>query len=224
MMTIVSKEFPSHAFTLIELLIVVAIIAILAAIAIPNFLEAQVRAKVSRARADHRTIATGLEAYAADTNHYPLNDGVYNVVPIQLTTPIRYLTNSLLVDPFSDKERVYNRPGVDPELARYYTYTKIVTYQELSKLITNGGPLPPIEAVDAPGFNPGAFDRYGQWRLVSNGPDRKYRVLGAPRDAFNPNPSALQGADIPYDPTNGTVSHGNILRTQKRSEGYVLTD
>ena len=36
------------AFTLIELLIVVAIIAILAAIAVPNLLEAQVRAKVAR--------------------------------------------------------------------------------------------------------------------------------------------------------------------------------
>jgi len=219
-MTNVSKGSLPQAFTLIELLIVVAIIAILALIAIPNFLEAQVRAKVSRARADHRTIATGLEAYAADTNHYPLNDGVYNVIPIQLTTPIRYLTNSLLVDPFSDKERhpIYG------ELARYYTYTKIVTFQELNALASGGGPLPPIEAVDAPGFNPGAFDRYGQWRLVSNGPDRKYQVIGAPPSPFNPNPSALQGADIPYDPTNGTVSHGNILRTQKRSEGYVLTD
>ncbi len=58
-------------FTLIELLIVVAIIAILAAIAVPNFLEAQVRAKVSRAKSDMRTIATALESYASEYNAYP---------------------------------------------------------------------------------------------------------------------------------------------------------
>ncbi|HPL75328.1 MAG TPA: prepilin-type N-terminal cleavage/methylation domain-containing protein [Candidatus Sumerlaeota bacterium] len=53
-------------FTLIELLIVVAIIAILAAIAVPNFLEAQVRSKVSRARADMRSLATGMKSYFVD--------------------------------------------------------------------------------------------------------------------------------------------------------------
>lgn len=58
-------------FTLIELLIVVAIIAILAAIAVPNFLEAQVRAKVSRAHSDMRSIATGIESYAVDHGKYP---------------------------------------------------------------------------------------------------------------------------------------------------------
>ena len=57
-------------FTLIELLIVVAIIAILAAIAVPNFLEAQVRSKVSRVKADLRVLATGLEAYYVDYNMY----------------------------------------------------------------------------------------------------------------------------------------------------------
>ncbi len=52
------------AFTLIELLIVVAIIAILAAIAVPNFLEAQVRSKVARCETDMRSIDVALEAYA----------------------------------------------------------------------------------------------------------------------------------------------------------------
>lgn len=60
-----------RGFTLIELLIVVAIIAILAAIAVPNFLEAQVRSKVSRVRSDQRSLATALEAYYVDNNQYP---------------------------------------------------------------------------------------------------------------------------------------------------------
>jgi len=60
-----------HAFTLLDRLIVVAIIAILAAIAVPNFLEAQTRAKVSRVQSDLRSVATALEAYRIDSNRYP---------------------------------------------------------------------------------------------------------------------------------------------------------
>src|SRR5690349_9257970 len=62
---------PARAFTLIELLIVVAIIAILAAIAVPNFLEAQTRAKVSRVKSDQRSLATAIESYRVDNNEYP---------------------------------------------------------------------------------------------------------------------------------------------------------
>ena len=62
-----------QGFTLIELLIVVAIIAILAAIAVPNFLEAQTRAKVSRVKADVRSLTTALELYYIDSNEYPPN-------------------------------------------------------------------------------------------------------------------------------------------------------
>ena len=54
--------------------------------------------------ADMRTAATALEAYAVDANNYPPNDGVYNVLPVQVTTPVAYITSSLLVDPFGQGE------------------------------------------------------------------------------------------------------------------------
>ena len=97
----------SHkAFTLIELLIVVAIIAILAAIAVPNFLEAQTRAKVSRVKNDHRAIAVGLEGYAVDHNLYPPKDSMLPAGDCwanRLTPPIAY-ASCCCEDPFSKAE------------------------------------------------------------------------------------------------------------------------
>jgi type II secretory pathway pseudopilin PulG len=49
----------------------VAIIAILAAIAIPNFLAAQTRARVSKVKGEQQTLATALESYFVDYNVYP---------------------------------------------------------------------------------------------------------------------------------------------------------
>ena len=52
-------------------LVVIAVIGILAAIAIPNLLTAMQRSKQKRTMADIRTIATAAEAYATDNNQYP---------------------------------------------------------------------------------------------------------------------------------------------------------
>jgi len=104
------------AFTLIELLIVVAIIAILAAIAVPNFLEAQTRAKISRNYSDFRTCVTALETYRIDygvyaydgyfhirgDNGYPVpTEYNHNRISKNLTTPVSYLNTCRIIDPFA---------------------------------------------------------------------------------------------------------------------------
>ncbi|HMX61762.1 MAG TPA: prepilin-type N-terminal cleavage/methylation domain-containing protein, partial [Candidatus Sumerlaeota bacterium] len=113
-------------FTLIELLIVVAIIAILAAIAVPNFLEAQTRAKVSRNKADMRSLATAIEAYVIDNNKYPpayehhnqvswaagggnVTPPFHSRIPSLITTPIAYMT-SIPEDPFRSTKIVLTDP------------------------------------------------------------------------------------------------------------------
>ena len=61
----------SCGFSLIEVVVVVAIISFLAAIAVPLFAQYQARAQNTAALTDLRNIRTQLEGFHAEWNHYP---------------------------------------------------------------------------------------------------------------------------------------------------------
>lgn len=193
-------------FTLIELLIVVAIIAILAAIAVPNFLEAQVRAKVARVQSDLRSIGTALESYMVDNNDYPPNNFTlrWNTPPIELSTPVAYLSTVTLLDPFP----AFAEKQSGGIYVYYYTYHMMLTFDEAMNIYNTTGENNSADYIDYPGYNEGCFEKYGLWRLLSAGPDL---TIGA----------TYVDSDILYDPTNGTISGGNIVRTQKSVTGVI---
>ncbi len=70
-----------RAFTLIELMIVVAIIGILAAIAIPNFVKFQCRSKQSEAKGNLKAIYVSEESYRAEADTYGTNTTVIGFQP-----------------------------------------------------------------------------------------------------------------------------------------------
>lgn len=73
------KKF--KAFTLIELLIVVAIISIIATVAIANMSEAMDRANIASCAANLKVITTALFSYRIDHNHYPPADSIAGIEP-----------------------------------------------------------------------------------------------------------------------------------------------
>ena len=211
-------------FTLIELLIVVAIIAILAAIAVPNFLEAQTRAKVSRALSDMRTMRTGLESYFVDNNRYPETDtGIVAAAAgrtsfLRMTTPIAYLS-SIPQSAFVEKYGTGN--PADPKLA-----SLLKSYLYVSQRASTGDPggAPPFDQVSnayigdrfaylfSSAFGiPTALRAEGSWLIKSVGPDNL-----DDRDSMNGR-TGWSGANARvYDPTNGTISFGDVVAFSDR--------
>ena len=183
------------AFTLIELLVVVAIIAILAAIAVPNFMEAQVRSKVSRVHSDMRSIGVGIEAYRVDENKYPpiyTKDGYINWTARlnPLTTPVAYVTGGgMFRDVFNNDVTKSENNGA------HYNTDLIFLYRDKGSLLEWSQQA---EVARSYG-NPASFLYGKSWFLQSWGPDQDY--------------DAEYMVDYMYDGTNGTRSSGDIHRS-----------
>ncbi len=209
-------------FTLIELLIVVAIIGILAAIAVPNFLNAQNKAKLSRNMADLRAIYYGVEQMQMDTGHMLVDIWDYNteegkkivqdvfhgiggvsaaqrtpdMILAPLTSPIAYMTG-IPQDPFLKNARDLSGRGLDVPLTTY-------VYVD--------------EDPDIPGSDMffTLFDRNDSVdvdRKVETIEEGRYAIIGAGPDGVLGNKHISTSSSIvgiPFDPTNGQLSSGDI--------------
>lgn len=191
-----------QGFTLIELLIVVAIIGILAAIAVPNFLNAQVRAKLANTYASMKTIQHAIASYQIDYNNPPIDmgpDAQTGGTYIPLTTPTPYLSS---IEPFRD---IFKSLSEEDE-GRFFAYGGAHHIGSLGD--------PDRIAI----FKRANIDYF----LFGWGPDRKqdwpWAILAETLIKLRTPSEAGPNADggIFYSTTNGLSSSGDIISTNAR--------
>lgn len=187
-------------FTLIELLIVIAIILILIAIAMPNFMEAQIRAKVVRVKADLRTVDVAMNMYLQDFKSYPPDhdpDDRNQQGLHQLSSPIKYISMAPY-DVFNQSNS--SMGGGEPFFEMASTgYPRYVAHLKKSSV--------------------NAFAVY------SHGPDVRDHFSGNDSWPFGePSPCPGGMGVLTYAPTNGSRSFGDIVQFggEWRSGSYCV--
>ncbi len=169
-------------FTLIELLIVVAIIGILAAIAVPNFLNARLRAQISRVESELKSVNDAYLMYNMDNQKWPPHIDGDIAQHRFVTTPIAYLSTSI-EDPFQKEGTT------DSRTLGWYKgqYHEEPGRQMIKEYFGTRDP---------------ASIRYGNQNI---GAAYFARSVG-------PDMDAAMERTVPYDITNGLKSHGTLAR------------
>jgi general secretion pathway protein G len=181
------RRWKQAGFTLLELMTVVAIIGILSAIAIPNFMNAAIRAKVAKAEADIENLVWSLEMYFVDFDEYPTNQQTGKSLRgdlSRLTTPIPYMNvvpRDIFLSPnkYERKEYIQAERDGNPN------------YRFINFLSTDGNRVL---------LKQFGLEGSANYAMYSFGPG-----FSADCDPMIPN------TFIKYNPSNGTTSHGAVL-------------
>ncbi|NUN98152.1 MAG: prepilin-type N-terminal cleavage/methylation domain-containing protein [Candidatus Omnitrophica bacterium] len=216
-------------FTLIELLIVIAIILILIAIALPNFLEAQIRAKAVRSAGESRSLGLAVESLRVDRNTLLIDiwddDSVLGVqrllqffggiantnkatrlqrdVMAPLTTPVKYIV-SIPQDPFlKDPKTVATSETWTGQLDTYTYFDRDPAIPDVADGKAGVGKNSWPDDHNIQGYH-AANTAISQVRRLADG---EFALIGS-----GPDGQVVQNGfrGVPYSPTNGTRSNGNI--------------
>jgi len=121
------------AFTLLEMMVVLAIIAVISAIAIPNLMRISVQKNSSKAKAELRALQVAVE------NYYLYHSSVYPAALSDLVTAVPSVVKAIGTDPFSKTQSVY-KYNVSPN-KKYYVIYSIGPSANGSAVVTDDGVL-----------------------------------------------------------------------------------
>ncbi|MDP8245758.1 MAG: prepilin-type N-terminal cleavage/methylation domain-containing protein [Candidatus Hinthialibacter antarcticus] len=216
---IVCQNRPNGGFTLVELMVVLAVIGVLSSIAVPRFSDMKLRSEMTASKAQMKAYGDAAQTFFMDRDHYPYSVSYDSKIDLRILEQGQYVSSTNAADPFQrlpeDETLETRRPSITSFFAGESDKRHGFVFVNYRNFVTDD--IPTIRGIGLYSIGPDRADSLLSLYPLAN--ESQLMIRRRLLTVFGQ--TAMTQAMTVYSPTNGLYSDGDFGSFRGEFEGFV---